>query len=76
MDVPAGFPGSGLGGGVHTGRKIVPATDLPPFGKRHFAIPSGDRGKKRVRFAVWDSAGNGAMAQPVKSGSAASNAPR
>jgi hypothetical protein len=64
------------GDGVHTGRQIVPATDLPPFGKHRFEIPFDARGKKWVRFAVWDSAGNGAMAQPVKLGAAASNAPR
>lgn len=54
------------GDGVHTGREIVPATELPPFGKHRFEIPFDARGKKWVRFAVWDSAGNGAMAQPVK----------
>jgi hypothetical protein len=64
------------GDGVHTGRQIVPATNLPPFGKHRFEIPFDARGKKWVRFAVWDSAGNGAMAQPVKLGAAASNAQR
>jgi hypothetical protein len=66
------------GDGVHTGRLIVPATDLPPFGKHRFEIPLDARGKKWVRFAVWDSAGNGAMAQPVKlgAGGALSNARR
>ena len=59
------------GDGVHTGRQIVPATELPPFGKHRFEIPFDARGKKWVRFAVWDSAGNGAMAQPVKLGASA-----
>ena len=36
------------------------ATDLPAFGKHHFEIPFDATGKKWVRFAVWDSAGNGA----------------
>lgn len=53
------------GDGVSTGREIVSATDLPPFGKHRFEIPFDARGKKWVRFAVWDSAGEGAMAQPV-----------
>ena len=49
-----------------TDRQIIPATDLPPFGKHHFQIPFDATGKKWVRFAAWDSAGNGAMVQPVK----------
>jgi hypothetical protein len=53
----------GDGDSVHT--QIVPATDLPPFGVRKFAIPFDATGKKWVRFAVWDSAGNGAFTQPV-----------
>jgi hypothetical protein len=53
------------GDGARTDRKIVPATDLPPFGKHHFEIPF-PAGQKWVRFAAWDSAGNGATAQPVK----------
>jgi hypothetical protein len=54
------------GDGNHTDRKIVPATDLPPFGKHHFEISFNAKGQKWVRFAAWDSAGNGASAQPVK----------
>ncbi len=61
------------GDGIHTGRQIVPATELPPFGKHRFKIPFDARGKKWVRFAVWDSAGNGAMAQPVKLGAGAAS---
>jgi hypothetical protein len=53
------------GDGKKIDRKIVPATDLPAFGKKHFAIPFDATGKSWVRFAVWDSAGNGAFAQPV-----------
>jgi hypothetical protein len=56
------------GDGRTTGRKIVSATDLPPFGKRRFDIPFDAAGQKWVRFAAWDSAGNGAVAQPVKLG--------
>jgi hypothetical protein len=53
------------GDGKRTDRKIVSATDLPAFGKHHFEIPF-PAGQKWVRFAAWDSAGNGATAQPVK----------
>jgi len=41
------------------------ANDLSPFGTKHFAIPFDATGKACVRFAVWDSAGNGAFVQPV-----------
>jgi hypothetical protein len=54
------------GDGVKTDRQIIPATDLPPFGKHKFSIPFNAAGKKWVRFAAWDSAGNGATTQPVK----------
>jgi hypothetical protein len=54
------------GDGVKTERQIISATDLAPFGRRHFEIPYDTAGKKWVRFAVWDTAGNGAMVQPVK----------
>jgi hypothetical protein len=54
------------GDGHSTGRTIVPATDLPPFGSHRFEIPIQAAGQKWVRFAAWDSAGNGAIGQPVK----------
>ncbi len=53
------------GDGKTTGRQIVPATDLAPFGSKKFAIPFDPAGKKWVRFAAWDSAGNGAFTQPT-----------
>ena len=53
------------GDGHSTGRQIVPATELQPFGNHRFRIPFDVAGKKWVRFAVWDSAGNGAFTQPV-----------
>jgi len=53
------------GDGQQVGRKIVSATDQPPFGSRRFRIPFEATGKKWVRFSVWDSAGNGAFTQPV-----------
>ena len=54
------------GDGRKTDRQIISATDLPAFGKHHFQLPFDATGKKWVRFAVWDSAGNGAFVQPVK----------
>ncbi len=53
------------GDGQSTGRKIVAATELPPFGRHRFEIPFEAAGKKWVRFAAWDSAGNGAFTQPA-----------
>jgi hypothetical protein len=54
------------GDGKKTDRQMIPATELPPFGKHHFEIAFNAAGKKWVRFAAWDSAGNGAMVQPVR----------
>jgi hypothetical protein len=54
------------GDGEHTDRQIIDTTDLPAFGRRHFEIPFNASGKKWMRFAAWDSAGNGALVQPVK----------
>lgn len=54
------------GDGVKTDRQIISATDLPAFGSKRFQIPFDSKGKKWVRFAVWDSAGNGALVQPIK----------
>jgi hypothetical protein len=59
------------GDGQHTDRQIISATGLPPFGSHRFQIPFSADGKKWVRFAAWDSAGNGAMVQPVKLAGAA-----
>jgi hypothetical protein len=58
------------GDGQKTDRQIISATDLPPFGKHRFQIPFDATGKKWVRFAVWDSVGNGAFVQPIKLGGA------
>jgi hypothetical protein len=51
--------------GKKVDRQMISATDLAPFGTKHFAIPFDATGKAWVRFAVWDSAGNGAFVQPV-----------
>jgi len=47
-------------------RQTINLSDTLPFGTKDFKIPFDAKGKKWVRFAVWDSAGNGAFAQPVK----------
>ena len=53
------------GDGTKVDRQIILATDLPPFGLKQFKIPFDATGKKWVRFAVWDSAGDGAFTQPM-----------
>jgi hypothetical protein len=53
------------GDGKKIDRQIISATDLGPFGTKHFSIPFDATGKAWVRFAVWDSAGNGAFVQPI-----------
>ena len=53
------------GDGKKIDRQIISTTDLPAFGAKHFSIPFDPLGKSWVRFAVWDSAGNGAFTQPV-----------
>jgi hypothetical protein len=53
------------GDGKKIDRQIISATDQGAFGTRHYAIPFDATGKSWVRFAVWDTAGNGAFVQPV-----------
>lgn len=48
------------GDGKTKTRQIIAATDLVPFGAHRFEVPFDARGKKWVRFAVWDVASNGA----------------
>jgi hypothetical protein len=48
-----------------TDRQILTATDRAPHSSHRFRIPFNPAGKKWVRFAAWDSAGNGAFTQPV-----------
>jgi len=52
------------GDGNKIDRQVIPATDLPAFGTKRFSIPFDAKGKAWVRFAVWDSAGDGAFVQP------------
>jgi hypothetical protein len=52
------------GDGTRIDRQVLSATDQAAFGTKRFTIPFDAAGKKWVRFAVWDSAGNGAFVQP------------
>jgi hypothetical protein len=52
--------------GTKVDSKMIDLTDTTPFGKKTFNIPFDATGKKWVRFAVWDSAGNGAWVQPIQ----------
>ena len=60
-------PADGCGDchGERVDRETTRATDSAPFGTRRFEIPFDAAGKSWVRFAKWDSAGNGAFVQPV-----------
>jgi hypothetical protein len=51
--------------GKTVGRQVISLTDLAPLTAHRFHIPFDAAGKKWIRFAVWDSAGNGAIGQPV-----------
>ena len=53
------------GDGDTTGRQTISLANEAPFSSRNFRIPFDASGKKWVRFAIWDSAGNGAFTQPV-----------
>ncbi len=54
------------GDGAKTERQLVPVSSLAASGTHHFSIPFNATGKKWVRFAVWDVAGNGAFVQPQR----------
>ena len=56
------------GDGSKVDRQIISASDLAPFSRQRFSIPFDATGKKWVRFAAWDIAGNGAMVQPIRVG--------
>jgi hypothetical protein len=52
------------GDGTKVDRHVISATELAAFGTKRFVIPFDPTGKSWVRFAAWDSAGNGAFVQP------------
>ena len=51
--------------GKKVDRQVISLSGMAPFGSHKFRVPFDAAGKKWVRFAVWDSAGNGAFTQPV-----------
>ena len=51
--------------GTKVDRKIIDLTDSMPMGAKSIKVPFDATNKKWVRFAVWDSAGNGAWVQPI-----------
>ena len=42
------------------------AAEIPPNARHKFRISFNAAGKKWLRFAAWDVAGNGALGQPTK----------
>ncbi len=67
---PAGleFVEAVWGDGKTTGKQVLSATEKTAFGRSKFRIPVELAGKKWVRFAAWDAAGNGAISQPTAIG--------
>ncbi|MCA9739362.1 MAG: hypothetical protein KC645_17185 [Gemmatimonadetes bacterium] len=63
---PLAFVEVVTGDGERTTTHRVEAADLPAFGTHTFRIPFAARGQAWVRFAAWDTAGNGAMTMPVR----------
>jgi hypothetical protein len=55
-----------FGDGVRTTSRRMSAADLPAFGRETFTIPFDATGQAWVRFAAWDTAGNGAMTMPIR----------
>jgi hypothetical protein len=53
------------GDGSETHRQLISATGDAAFSHKNYRVPFEIDGKKWVRFAAWDSAGNGALTQPV-----------
>ncbi len=67
---PLAFVEVVFGDGERTTTRTMSATDLPAFGHETFTVPFDGTGQAWVRFAAWDSAGNGAMTMPVRLGAA------
>lgn len=65
---PLDFVEAVFGDGVNTTTRTLPATELAAFGRQTFTIPFDATGQAWVRFAAWDSAGNGAMTMPIRLG--------
>ena len=61
---PMAFMEIVTGDGKAVSKQVISATDMQAFGTRKLSIPFNATGKKWVRFAMWDVAGNGAFTQP------------
>jgi hypothetical protein len=61
---PMAFMEIVTGDGKIVSKQVISATDMQAFGTRKLSIPFNATGKKWVRFAMWDVAGNGAFTQP------------
>ncbi|MEO5739323.1 MAG: hypothetical protein ABIS29_01835 [Vicinamibacterales bacterium] len=53
------------GDGKKIDKQVIRATETTAHGTKKISIPFDATGKTWVRFAVWDSAGNGAFVQPI-----------
>jgi hypothetical protein len=51
--------------GKRVDRESIDLKEMAPFSSRKFRLPFDAAGKKWVRFAIWDAAGNGAFTQPI-----------
>ena len=56
--------GKVTGDGKTVTKQVISATDMQAFGTKKLSIPFDATGKKWVRFAMWDVAGNGGFTQP------------
>ena len=61
---PMAFMEIVTGDGKTVSKQVISATEMQAFGTRKLSIPFDATGKKWVRFAMWDVAGNGAFTQP------------
>ena len=61
---PMAFMEIVTGDGKTVNKQVISATDMQAFGTKKLSIPFDATGKKWVRFAMWDVAGNGAFTQP------------
>ena len=61
---PLAFMEIVTGDGKTVKKQVIPATDMQAFGTKKLSLPFDATGKKWVRFAMWDIAGNGAFTQP------------
>ena len=61
---PLAFMEVVTGDGKTVTKQVISATDMQAFGTKKLSIPFDATGKKWVRFAMWDVAGNGGFTQP------------